>query len=97
VRWTLLVVRTRPLRRSNVGVDRRKSVCVGHVKHSAGVPDRRCDGTPALRLTCPTVCSVLLIKQSLTAGLFHEGDVLFGEGADPVHITRGDRLFFNEC
>jgi len=72
---------------------------VGHVKRSAGVPfwiDAHV-GTPALRLTCPTVGSVLLIEQSLTAGLFHQSDVLFGEGADAVHVAGSDRLFFDEC
>jgi hypothetical protein len=70
-----------------------KALRVGPVKRRA---DPKMRGAPARRLTCPTVCSAGVVAELLTAGLFHQGNVLLGERRDSVHVARSDGLFFDE-
>lgn len=36
-------------------------------------------------------------ERSVASRFFDQGDVLFGEGADAVHVAGSDRLFLDEC
>jgi len=54
-------------------------------------------GTPALRLSYPTAREFVHNQTSVVAGFLYQRDVLFGQGADAVHVAGGDGVFFDEC